>query len=112
MKCIIKLGGISSELRSRSIARKIFNNCSVQDNDFELDFKDVIMISRSFADEIFEFIDLVGKAKVSFSGMSTNIELTLKIVDKNRTAKRKFNITGDTKTFDNVDSLKEYLSEI
>lgn len=115
MKRVVTLGDISSELRSRSVARKIFSDLAARYGNcdhFELDFKDVSMISRSFADEIYEFINLIGKTKVTVKNTATNISLTLEIVDRNRSSKRHFDITGETKCFNDIESLKKYLLTI
>lgn len=111
MKRVVIFENVSKELRSRSVARKMFSELAAQglNVNFELDFNNIIMMSRSFADEVLEFIDLIGKTKVCIINANENISLTLKIVDKNRNNRRYFKATGQSKSFDNIDSLKDYL---
>lgn len=114
MEKVIRFETISNELRSRSAARKIFSDNASQGDimNFVLDFSNIYSISRSFADEVYEFINLIGKNKVCIKNTEPNISLTLEIVEKNRGNKRDYKVTGDVESFEDIDSLKDFLLTI
>ncbi len=107
----IMLSNIASELRSRSEARKMFEkyrSITSPTVEIEIDFSGVVLISRSFADELCEIIDSLSN-KVIMVNKSLNIDLTMKIVRKNRNTQRTYSLNGDVREYSDVESLTEFL---
>lgn len=105
---------IGTELRSRVEAKKVLNRInSTNGGEIVIDFSDVTFISRSFADELCGVIDtcrLSRKITEIFKGEI--VDLTLEVVRKNRNKPKNLLPIGETKEFDDMKSLSEFLSTI
>lgn len=105
---------ISSELRSRTEAKKVLNLInSTNHANVLIDFKNVMSISRSFADE---FCGIIENAKltrnISVINKSRTVEIVLSIVENNRNKPKKVSTEGDTKEFSDMKDLSKFLMTV
>lgn len=112
MRTILIKDLIGTELRSRIEARKVLNQIKTLENDdIVIDFSGVTFLSRSFSDELCGIIDTFSSLKkITEIGKAEIVEITLEVVRKNRNKPKNIFFDGNTKEFDDMKSLSEFLS--
>lgn len=102
---------ISSDIRSRANVNIIRSAIDGVNKNIILDFTDVIFMSRSFADELY---NLLNESKnISLSNMNDIVQSMFNAVEQGRTSKRIFESeSSEIKEFDDMKSLASFLATI
>ena len=106
---------IRGELRSRTEAKKIYAKVlSLDSKSISIDFSNVCFMSRSFADELCNILDLLRskEVKVRLKNKCDSIDLMMKIVEGNRNKPRVAKEDSQVKEFSDIDALSEFLLTI
>jgi len=106
---------IRGELRSRTEAKKIYAKAlELKVNTICIDFANVCFMSRSFADELCNILDILGSKDITISikNECDSIDLMMKIVMGNRNKPRSIKENSEVKEFTDIDSLSEFLLTI
>lgn len=102
---------ISTDIRSRGNANIIRSAIDGIEGNIVLDFANVIFMSRSFTDELYNILD--EHKNITLLNMSDFVDTMLKTVMQGRKNKRKFsNNESEIKEFDDMQSLSSFLSSI
>lgn len=100
---------ISTDVRSRSNAKKIVDLIDNNTDEVVLDFKNVSFISRSFSDELCTIIENRSGIRFSEKNMSHFVGLMFHTVQTSRNKKRKRNVSdNEIINIDNMDSLSDF----
>lgn len=112
MKAKLKIAElISIDIRSRANADIIRSAIDGINGDIILDFSEVVFVSRSFTDELY---NIMGEHKnLSLVNMSNIVKTMLEAVTKGRNSKRVFKENdSEIKVFDDMNSLSSFLATI
>jgi anti-anti-sigma regulatory factor len=115
MKKIIISELIGKKLQSRIEAKKIYGLVvSLDVKSISLDFGNVTFMSRSFADEFCETINLFNKINVKIELINENaaIKEALNVVSSNRNKPKKVELNYSTLDFTNMNNLSDFLATI
>ena len=114
MKQIIILRDIYyAELYTRSSAGELHSKIASTAEDVVLDFKQIVFISRTFADELCNIIDDMKSVKFSFINRSDEVETMMTKVREGRCRERRRGV-GNAKIFKikNLEELSKYFLEM
>ena len=100
------------DLFSRSRAVKLVEKIkeNPEQNAITIDFQGINFISRSFADEIWNIVDDNKNKKITFVGMSEDVNIMISKVKKSRSQERK-RVFSNPKmySFDTMEELSAFL---
>lgn len=100
---------ISTDIRTRANAEIIKSAIDGMEGNIILDFKNVMFMSRSFADEVYNILQLNGNVVVS--GMSQPVQNMFGAVSASRKNGRVFkNEDYEMREFDDMKSLSTFLA--
>ncbi len=114
MKQIIRLKDIyASDLYTRSRAAELRKDIIDDASDVTLDFNGIGFMSRSFADELCNIIDSLGKTSFHYINRNADVEAMMTKVAEGRNRERKRGIsTARMLKFHDMESLSQYLLAI
>lgn len=102
---------ISTDIRSRSNINRIEEEIRRIDSKVELDFSEVDFMSRSFADELYNFVE--SHKNVSICNINGIARSMIEAVRESRNSKRVYNTDdSEIKEFEDIKSLSSFLATI
>ena len=110
MKTIVLKDSLGTDIRSRKNAQVIKELLLTSGNQITIDFQDIVFISRSFTDELYNVINVYNTKRVTFVNVPDNVNKMLNAVKTSRkTARKRIKEQAEIKYFDNIQTLSEYL---
>lgn len=110
MKTIVLKDSLGTDIRSRKNVYIIKEFMSTAGNQITIDFQDIVFISRSFADELYDVINVYNTKSVTFANTSDDVNKMLSAVKTSReTARKRTKEQTEISYFDNIQTLSEFL---
>ena len=110
MKTIVLKDSLGTDIRSRKNARVIKEFILASGNQITIDFQDIVFISRSFADELYNVINDFKTKTIVCANIPDNVNKMMSAVKTSReTARKRIKEQTEIKYFDNIQTLSEIL---
>lgn len=101
---------IGESIRSRSNIKRLIENIDC-DNNYLLDFSNVQFMSRTFSDELYNFLKRHANVTLNEGTMSKEVSAIYKVVSSGRDEKRKRNDNrGNIIVLNTVEEVSDYFS--